>query len=158
MTQQSTDEFPDIVVERRIDASPEAVWRAISDLRAMGERSPQCRRMLILGGAPKVGTRTVNINHRGLFHWPTTARITAWEPNRRLAFRVTENRTVWSYELEPAEGGTRVIERRSRDATTWISELMVRLFLGGPETFERELRAGMAETLDHVARRAEAGA
>lgn len=158
MSHETNPEFPDIVVERRIDASPEAVWRVISDLRAMGERSPQCRRMFILGGLPGVGTRTVNINHRGPFHWPTTARITAWEPGRRLAFRIPENHTVWSYELTPEDGGTRVVERRSRDSTTWISELMVKRFLGGPETFERELRAGMAATLDHVARRTEAGA
>jgi len=33
-------------------------------------------------------------------------------PEQKLAFRVNENNTVWSYELEPTGTGTRVVESR----------------------------------------------
>ena len=30
-----------------ITASPQQVWQVISDLKRMGERSPQCRKMVV---------------------------------------------------------------------------------------------------------------
>ena len=47
------------------------------------------------------GTRTVNLNRRKFLFWPTTCQLTEVVPERKLAFRVNENNTVWSYELEP---------------------------------------------------------
>ncbi|WP_394287806.1 SRPBCC family protein, partial [Corynebacterium variabile] len=38
-----------ITASRTINASPDRVWHAVSDLSAMGRRSPQCRKMLVLG-------------------------------------------------------------------------------------------------------------
>ena len=84
-----------------VQAPPAAVWAVVSDLKRMGEWSPQCKKMTVLGGEPKLGTRTINLNKRGPLVWPTTAKVVRFEPERRLAFRVTENHTIWSYELEP---------------------------------------------------------
>lgn len=33
-------------------------------------------------------------------------------PETKLAFRVNANNTIWSYELQPTDGGTRVVETR----------------------------------------------
>ena len=56
-----------------ITASPEQVWRVVSDLKRMGEWSPQCRRMIVRGGPVSAGTTTININKKGLLVWPTTS-------------------------------------------------------------------------------------
>ncbi|WP_454196249.1 SRPBCC family protein [Nocardia sp. Marseille-Q1738] len=133
-----------------ISAPPEQVWAVIADLKRMPEFSPQCVRMVVLG-PPKAGTWTVNLNRDGKKYWPTTARIVRYEPNRAFAFRVNENRTVWSYTLEPTETGTRLIERRDvPNGTTWLSRRAINAALGGEAPFEEALVRGMNETLGKI--------
>lgn len=146
-----------ITVTRTVDATPDAVWAAVSDLRAMGERSPQCRRMIVLGGSPGVGTTTVNINRRGIVHWPTTSKITRWTPGKILEWRVPVNGSHWRYELtDNGDGTTELTESRIVDGgTSLVSRAMVAGLLGGNTTFESELRTGMEDTLVAVAATAE---
>lgn len=133
-----------------ISAPPERVWSVVSDLRRMPEFSPQCVRMVPLGSF-KAGTWTINFNREGKKFWPTTARIVRVEPNRAFAFRVNENRTVWSYTLEPTESGTRLIERRDvPNGTTWLSRRAINAALGGEAPFEELLVRGMNETLGKI--------
>ncbi|MFC7959920.1 SRPBCC family protein [Rhodococcoides kroppenstedtii] len=139
-----------------VQAPPAAVWAVVSDLKRMGEWSPQCKKMTVLGGEPKLGTRTINLNKRGPLVWPTSAKVVRFEPERRLAFRVTENHTIWSYELEPTETGTRVTERREAPGgTTAVSNLLVRLAFGGQRNFDGELERGMNATLAKIKAAAE---
>ncbi|MGQ4617586.1 SRPBCC family protein [Nocardia sp. R7R-8] len=141
-----------------ISAPPERVWAVVSDLKRMPEFSPQCVRMVALG-ALGVGTWTINVNRDGKKFWPTTSRIVRFEPNRAFAFRVTENRSVWSYTLEPTESGTRLIERRDMpNGTTWFSRKAIDAALGGEAPFEQALVHGMNETLGKVKAAVEAGA
>ncbi|MGQ4597030.1 SRPBCC family protein [Nocardia sp. R6R-6] len=133
-----------------ISAPPEQVWAVVSDLKRMPEFSPQCVRMVPLG-SPKAGTWTVNFNHDGKKYWPTTARIVRYEPNQAFAFRINENRSVWSYTLEPTETGTRLIERRDvPNGTSWISRKAIDAALGGELPFEQALLRGMNETLAKI--------
>ena len=84
--------------------------------------------------------------------WPTRAVVTRYEPNRALAFKVKENGAVWSFDLEPAEGGTRVVHRRELPAgVTRMSVLLQDKVLGGVEPFEASLERGMALTLQRLA-------
>lgn len=140
-----------------IEATPEKVWSVVSDLKRMGEWSPQCIKMIVRGGDVGLGTKTINVNKRGLMVWPTTSKVIRFDPNRELAFRVTENRTVWSFKIEEDEGGLRLIQRREVPGeTTKISAFLVDKFMGGTEDFEVELTAGMRETLAKIKRDAEA--
>lgn len=133
-----------------IAASPERVWAVVSDPRRMPEFSPQCVRMITVG-RPRAGTWTVNLNRDGWKFWPTTARIVRYEPNHALAFRVNQNRSVWSYTLEPIETGTRLIERRDMpNGTTVFSRKAIDLALGGETAFEETLLRGMDETLAKI--------
>lgn len=147
------------IIEDSIDvtASPEAVWSVISDLRRMGEWSPQCKKMVVFGGEVKQGARTLNVNRRGPLVWPTTAKVVAFEPNREIAFRIAENHTVWSYRITPTETGSRVTESRTAAGgkTTAVSAFLVDKVFGGNDSFEDELRAGIRETLGKVKRAAE---
>ncbi|MGY1945040.1 SRPBCC family protein [Nocardia asiatica] len=141
-----------------IAAPPQRVWAVVADLKRMPEFSPQCVRMTALG-ALKAGTWTINFNRDGKKYWPTTGRIVRVEPNRAFAFRINENRTVWSYTLEPTESGTRLIERRDvPNGTSWFSRKAIDAVLGGEASFEEALVRGMNETLGKIKKAVEAGA
>lgn len=138
-----------------IEAPPAKVWALIADLRQMPRWSPQCRAMRAFGPL-QAGTRTVNVNRRGLLFWPTTSMFTEVVPERTLAFRVNENGTVWSYELEPTATGTRLIEsRRADDGVKAASNLMVGALFGGVPSFENELIEGMNASLSRIKAAAE---
>jgi uncharacterized protein YndB with AHSA1/START domain len=141
-----------------IAAPPELVWAVVADLKRMSEFSPALVRMQPIG-TPKPGTWTININRDGKKYYPTTARIVRYEPNRAFAFRVNENRAVWSYTLEPTEAGTRLIERRDcPNGTTWFSRKAIDAAMGGEQPFEEKLERGMQETLDRIKTAVEASA
>ncbi|OLL18557.1 MULTISPECIES: SRPBCC family protein [unclassified Rhodococcus (in: high G+C Gram-positive bacteria)] len=142
-----------------IAASPQQVWHVISDLKRMGEWSPQCRKMAVLGGPVGVGTKTINVNRKGLLVWPTTAKVLAFEPGRLLRFRVNENRTVWSFTLEPTDTGTRVIQRREAPTgTSKVSQFLIDKVLGGATAFDDDMVVGMNATLARIRSEAEGAA
>ncbi len=95
-----TDVAP-IEASIEIDAAPARVWELVSDLRNMPRWSPQCRRTIVRGGVMREGAKLVNINRRGLLFWPTQSMVTDFVPDERIAFRVKENWTIWSFDLEP---------------------------------------------------------
>ncbi len=99
-----------------------------------------------------VGTTTININRKGLLVWPTTSKILTFERDRELRFRVNENRTIWSFLLEPIETGTRVVQRREAPptGTSKVSQLLIKLAMGGTESFDDEMVVGMNATLARV--------
>ncbi len=89
-----------------IDADPAAVWALVTDLPRMATWSPQVVKTIVRGDGISLGTRTVNINRRGLLVWPTRSKVIRFEPEREFAFRIKDNRSVWSFTLEPIAGGT----------------------------------------------------
>lgn len=149
---------PLLTAQIDIDAPVAKVWSLISDFTRMPEWSPQCRFMKPLG-AVRPGTRTINFNRRGRMFWPTSSVITEFTPDRKLAFRVSENRSVWSFELEPTATGTRVVESRhvADGKTTAVSAFLIGKFMGGTPDFERELVEGMNASLARIKSAAENG-
>lgn len=138
-----------------INAPVAKVWELVSDLRRMPEWSPQCRWMKPFGPV-RQGTRTLNLNRRNRMFWPTTCTVVEIVPDRKLAFRVDINNTVWSYELEPSGEGTRLIEsRHAENGVTAVSNLSVKAFFGGTDNFEHELLDGMNASLAHIKAAAE---
>jgi len=147
---------PILQAEVDINAPVTKVWDLLSDLKKMPQWSPQCRAMKPIGEV-RQGARTVNVNRRGFLFWPTTCRITEFIPEKKLAFRVNENNTVWSYELEPTEAGTRLIEtRHAENGTTAVSNFLVGNLMGGVPNFEQELVEGMNASLTRIKAAAEA--
>ncbi|KQT90996.1 polyketide cyclase [Marmoricola sp. Leaf446] len=146
-----TDVAP-LEASTEIDAPPAQVWALVSDLRHMPRWSPQCAKTFLRGGEMKVGAKMINLNRRGLLVWPTQGQVVDLVPEKRVAFRIKENWTVWSFDLEPtAAGGTRLTQRR--EAPQGISDLSVRLtdrVLGGVDDFTVELQRGMAQTLSRI--------
>lgn len=138
-----------------IDAPVDKVWELITDTRRMPEWSPQCRMMRPLGPV-RQGTRTLNVNRRKRLYWTTTCTITEVVPQRKFAFRVNTNNTIWSYELEPTATGTRVVEsRHAENGVKPMSNFLVNTLFGGVPSFEGELVDGMNASLARIKSAAE---
>jgi uncharacterized protein YndB with AHSA1/START domain len=138
-----------------INAPVAKVWALVSDLGRMPQWSPQCRLMKSFGPL-RQGTRTFNLNRRNLMVWPTTCTVTEVIPEKKVAFRVNANNTIWSYELEPTDVGTRVVEtRHAENGVKAISNMAVNALMGGVPRFERELVEGMNESLVRIKAAAE---
>jgi len=138
-----------------IDAPVAEVWALVSDLGRMPEWSPQCRLMKALGPV-RQGTRTINLNRRNRMFWPTTSTVTEVIPEKKLAFRVNANNTIWSYELAATDAGTRVVEtRHAENGVKPLSNMSVNALFGGVPSFERELVDGMNQTLSRIKAAAE---
>jgi len=139
-----------------IAAPPAVVWSLVRDLRAMPRWSPQTAKSF-LRGSNGLGARFLNINRSGLLVWPTQSKVIRFEEGTEIAWRVKENRTIWSLRLEPTgAGGTRLVQRR--EAPDGISDLSVNLTkvaFGGVPRFTEDLRAGMAGTLERIKAEAE---
>jgi uncharacterized protein YndB with AHSA1/START domain len=111
-----------VEVSAHIDASPDRVWRLVSDVTRMGSWSPVCYRCEWTGESsrPEVGARFKGYNRQGLARWWTVCEVTESEPGRVFEFRTVDgllnvgfrNRemTRWRYELEPDGIGTKVRE------------------------------------------------
>lgn len=138
-----------------INAPVAKVWALVSDLSRMPQWSPQCRLMKAFGPL-RQGTRTLNFNRRKFLVWPTTSTIIEVIPDKKLAFRVNANNTVWSYELEPTDEGTRVVEsRHAENGVKAFSNMSVNALMGGVPSFECELVDGMKATLARIKAEAE---
>jgi uncharacterized protein YndB with AHSA1/START domain len=146
---------PLLQAEIDIDAPVGKVWQLVSDLSRMPQWSPQCRMMKAFGPV-RPGTRTVNLNRRNRLFWPTTCKVTEVVPEKKIAFRVNENNTIWSYELEPTGTGTRLVEtRHAENGVKAFSNMAVNALMGGVPSFERELVDGMKQSLARIKAAAE---
>jgi uncharacterized protein YndB with AHSA1/START domain len=100
-----------------IDAPPERVWAAVTDITRMGEWSPESTGGRWTRGAvgPAPGARFVGGNAHGWVRWRTHCRVVECEAPQRFAFTVAENGMTWGWRLE-AEGaaGTRLTQWRDR--------------------------------------------
>ena len=95
----------------QMNASPEEVWKVVSDLARMPEFSPELRKAFVVG-KPGVGANIIGINRRKAVVWPTTSKVVRWEPGRAVAWKTRESGATWVYELEPTGGSTSVTGRR----------------------------------------------
>jgi hypothetical protein len=102
-------------------------------------------------GPLRQGTRTINLNRRNYAFWPTTSTVTEVIREKKVAFRVNANGTVWSYELEPTDVGTRLVEsRHAENGVKPLSNMTINALFGGVPGFERELVDGMNQSLARI--------
>ncbi|MBM0123495.1 SRPBCC family protein [Pimelobacter simplex] len=146
-----------------ISAPAEKVWSLVTDIPAMSKWSPQVVKSTVKGGVVKQGAVFTNLNKQGIKRWPTGGKVVRFQPPTAttpgdFAFRIRENRTVWSFELAPTpDGGTRLTERRETpDGISGISMVLTKVVLGGQKPFTDELRRGIRQTLERIKAEAEA--
>lgn len=167
---------PEISASITVNAPTSKVWQRVTDLSAMGQRSPQCKKMILLprrkasaaGAAPAPGTVTINLNRQGILWWPTWAVVTEVEPEKVFEFKIPLNGTRWRFELTPTADGSQttptadgsqtvLTEKRLAPGgkTSLISRVLVAVVLGGEEKFEASLQEGIQQTIRALAREAE---
>lgn len=149
----TTDSSPATIESSiEIDAPPARVWEVVSDVRNATQWSSQAWKIFALGGRTTKGTWALNLNKRGPVLWPTTSRVVEFEPGRRFGNRITENTTVWVFELEPTpDGGTRLTERREvPEGLTFISRFLTDKVFGGQPAFTSEMDEGVSLSLKRI--------
>ena len=144
-----------------IAAEPMALYEQISDPSQMGRWSPENRGAEVPkpGQSATVGTSFVGSNRRGRVSWVTRCTVTEAEPGVRFAFdvrqigarqpRLRAGIASWSYDFEPADGGTRVTETWTDKRRSW-PDLAATLFdkaVTGGRTFPDFQRRNIAKTL-----------
>jgi hypothetical protein len=130
-----------------IDATPEAAYAAISDLRAMGRLSPECFAVW------RIGRSYVGWNRNGPVVWFTRCRVVVESPGTEFAFDVSSFGLPvarWGYRFTPSDGGVIVTEywqdRRGRamDGIGWA------ISFGPPQNRADMNRRGMLTTLERL--------
>jgi hypothetical protein len=106
-------------VEVVVAADPDTVYAVVSDVTRIGERSRECHAARWLPGATAgtLGAVFRGSNRAGrAARWSRRCEVVAADSGRAFAFRTLPERfdltrrdsTTWRYDLEPADGGTRV--------------------------------------------------
>jgi uncharacterized protein YndB with AHSA1/START domain len=146
---------------RYVAAPAPAVYDLITDIRRMGEWSPENQGGEWLDGlnGPAVGARFTGRNRRRAA-WTTTATVTEADHGRVFTFvigKVDRPQTRWSYAFTSAGDGCQVSETCEilREPGP-IGRLLTRLGTGVPWSKRADdLQHGMEETLRRLAATAE---
>ncbi|MFB6890796.1 SRPBCC family protein [Kitasatospora sp. NPDC056327] len=140
-----------------VTASAEAVYRAVSDVRRMGEWSPEC--VGVWSRSPRfvTGTRFIGWNRRRLWFWFTSCTVVRAEEAREFAFTVSTFGmpvALWGYRFEDRDDGCLVTEywedlRSGRSAP--VARFLGLVFTGTPpERRPAANREGMRTTLTRL--------
>lgn len=153
----------DMPVEVGVDiAAPgDTVYELVSDVRRMGEWSPECQRCEWLGGADRAvaGARFRGHNRIGARRWSTVSTVVAAEPGRAFGFRTSALGLPvadWHYAIAPIAGGCRITETW-RDARGPLMKALG-LVTTGVRDRAGHNRVGMETTLRRLKLAAEAAA
>jgi hypothetical protein len=105
---------PTMEVEVHVEAPPEQVWPVVADIGVPTRFSSELQEAVWLDDAAgaEQGARFRGRNlHPARGEWETTSTVVACEPGRVFAWAVgdpDQPSALWRFELEPAEGGTRL--------------------------------------------------
>jgi Polyketide cyclase / dehydrase and lipid transport len=144
-------------VSRHIEASPEALYDFISDVRRTPELTPDIVECTWLDGAtgPAVGARFKATNSQGRGpNWNNKPVVIAAEPGREFAFDRTEafaGTVRWRYRFEPEGTGTKVIESYEVTKELTILGWFIIGTLYGMKDRRSDLHKSMLATLDRLA-------
>lgn len=99
-------------------ATPAQVWAVLADVTRTGEWSHETTGAVWLDGAtaavPSACFR--GRNRQGRTRWSRRCEVVEADAPRRLRFRTVPTRlfpdsTIWTFELEPVDGGTNITQR-----------------------------------------------
>ena len=99
-----------VSVSRDVSATPEEVWKLVTDLPRMGEWSPENRGGTWVKGATgaAVGAHFAGKNKNGKKSWNTKVVVNACDEPRKFSFALTvmgANWCDWVFEIEPTASG-----------------------------------------------------
>jgi hypothetical protein len=134
-----------------VDAPPHVVYGVVSDVRRMGEWSPETIKCDWLDGAtgPAVGARFKGANKRGFLRWSTKPTVVVADPGREFAFEVGSD-IRWTYRLDADGAHTLLTEsfEMLRDLQ-WYYAFVERWLMGVADR-RADLESGMTTTLERI--------
>jgi hypothetical protein len=140
-------------VQVHVDAPPEVVYGVVSDVKRMGEWSPETIKCVWLDGAtgPAVDARFKGTNKRGFVTWSTKPKVVVADPGREFAFDVGSD-TRWIYRFDADGTGTKLTEsfEMLRDLP-WYYAFAER-YLMRVKDRRADLVGGMTVTLERIKR------
>ena len=149
-----------VSVERVIPAGPAAIFALVADASRHPEIDGSGTVVQVKPGAPQVLSlgATFGMSMRMGLPYSSRSTVIEFEQDRRIAWKVGFAKfadafvggRIWRYELEPTEGGTRVVESY---VVRWIP-LWARI-VDVPTNRARELQEGMGHTLGRLKEAAE---
>ncbi|MFK0288923.1 SRPBCC family protein [Streptomyces sp. NPDC090442] len=106
---------PAVAERLTVEVPPETAWAAVSDVRRMGEWSPECRGAWLLGGGVPLrpGARFLGRNRASWLPWVTLCRVVAAVPGEVFAFDVSffgVPLSRWTYRFTAVPVGCEVTE------------------------------------------------
>ena len=144
-------------VEQFIDATPEEIYRVISDVTGTGERSAECRSCEWLPGVEQgtVGSRFRGRNRSGLIRWSRVCEVVTANPGETFAFRTVPERidpsrkdsTTWTFRLTRHGSGTNV---EHSYVITKMPGIPFKSIYGRALPQHRDMRPQMADTLQSL--------
>lgn len=171
---------PEISASTTVNAPASKVWQRVTDLSAMGQRSPQCKKMILLprgssssnssaagastgaGGSsagagapaptPTPGTVTINFNRQGILWWPTWAVVTEVEPEKVFEFKIPLNGTRWRFELSPTADGAQTVLTEKRLVLGGNTSLVSRVLVAAVLGGEEKFEASLQEGIQQTIR------
>jgi uncharacterized protein YndB with AHSA1/START domain len=144
-----------------IAAPAEELYDLVTDVANMGRLSPECTGGSWLDGAtgPAAGARFKGTNKRGFVRWSTRCTVVAAERGREFTFETPDSGARWSYRFEPDGDVTHVTEAREMYMERpRLASFFATLLLGGTDSHDREMNAGLRATLERLKALAEGGA
>ena len=146
-------------ISRDIDAPPERIYAAISDVRRMGEWSEECYECAWHDGfdGPVVGATFDGRNRYGEHDWTTQGKVIVADPGRAFAFECSMmefHYSTWGYRIEATASGSRVTEWSDDLRPDSVMEFS-RQLSGIDDRAERNRRT-MSATLERLAAAVEA--
>jgi hypothetical protein len=145
--------------EAMIGASPEQVYRLVSDPVVMAECAEEfCKARWIRGATEAaVGNWFSGTNRNGWRRWVTHAEITEADPGRRYAYRVRTPFFVpisrWEYEITPEGTGCRLTVTNWLRVPRWFVPFAI--FITGQPDRAATNSANIATTLRRLKARVE---
>ena len=137
-----------VIIQRPLDD----VFAAVSDITRMGEWSPECTGgEWVAGAEPGLGAEFLGHNKAAGKRWTTTSEVTGYEPGAVFEF-TAEGHTVWRYEFESVDGGTRLTESYVYPPFGGARGFLYDTILRRPAAMAK----GMQRTLDRIKERLEA--
>jgi len=150
----------DAHVEVEVAASPEQVWKVLTDVTRVGEWSHECRSATWLPGhhAPALGAQFAGSNKSGLVSWGRRCTITALEPLRLMVYKtsggVPPDSTEWRFDLtQTSTGGTRITQSFRILQLARVVEIAIVLLV--PQ--HRDRRPALQQDLDRLGQVAATG-
>jgi uncharacterized protein YndB with AHSA1/START domain len=140
--------------EATVAAPVDAVWRVVADVTRTGQWSHECHEVVWLHGATAAapGVRFRGRNRSGWLRWSRTCEIITIDPPHHIAWRTITtplfvDSTEWAIALEPAPGGTKIVQTyRVTQCPRWWEWIVVRV---NPPHIDRS--AALTEDLHRLA-------